>query len=486
MEKRTWELLRQRLIPEPRIADFRDGAPFVLENGCRVELSLPASGEECRRLFQAFWRTEPEIAAGPVAAVAPEGYDVDITAERLRISVSDPAGLRHALATLRQLAEPERNVLRFRHFLLAPGRISDAPALGFRAVHLCWFPESRVEELERSIRLAAFYKFNAVVIEPWGVFPFASHPEFCWPDRKVDRNEFSRLIGLGRSLGLEMVPQLNLLGHGSASRVCSGKHFFLDAHPELAALQEPDGWAWCLSNPETRRILADLALELHDFFGRPRHFHIGCDEAYNLATCLACRERDPAQLVAGHITFFHDLFAHRSTQCIMWHDMLLEIGDPRWEGCIVGGHDFNHLGELHRSLPHDLLIADWQYGKPHDGEVPWPTTRFFREQGFPVVVCPWLEPEGTLSLGRFAAREKLTGMIATTWHMATEVNLFKIFFFGAQGAWRGDYDDRFPWADNLQQFNCHVRMVNRDAGFSGYQNSGTAVWQLPPESSCVG
>ena len=216
-------------------------------------------------------------------AIPAEGYSIEVKSEELVLATASVTGVKNALKTLRQLAEPERCVEKFSHFILPAVKISDFPALRFRGVHLCWFPESSIFEIEKTLRLAAYYKFNHAIIEPWGIFKFKSHPEFCWNEFGIDPEEFRRLVRLGKELGITLIPQINILGHAAFARCGSGKHTLLDFHPEYASLFEPDGWTWCISNPAARKCLTDLVLEIYEAFGSPQLFHIGCDEAFNAA-----------------------------------------------------------------------------------------------------------------------------------------------------------------------------------------------------------
>ena len=114
-----------------------------------------------------------------------------------------------------------------------------------------------------------------------------------------------------------------------------------------------------------------------------------------------------------HIVYYHDLFKKHGARIIMWHDMLLQRGDERWKGYIVCGLPEHKLDRLYRELPKDIVIADWQYGykaKEDDPEPTWPTTKFFRKEKFDVLVCPWINEQGTKSLGEFAGKEKLMGL----------------------------------------------------------------------------
>ncbi|MBQ6352841.1 MAG: family 20 glycosylhydrolase, partial [Lentisphaeria bacterium] len=285
MDDRETKILTERLIPIPLSVAFADGETFQLRDGCRIQLraaDLGGARELAETCCRRYWDIRAEVAAEPApetAELPADAYSLQVAAAQVTVTARGVTGIRNAFRTLRQLAEVRRGTERTAGHFLVPCRIDDAPALEFRGIHLCIFPETPLWDIEKQLRLAAYHKFNYAVIECWGVFPFESHPEMRWRDRSVDRDELKRLIELARDLGITPIPQLNVFGHASAARVITGKHFVLDFDPALQPLFEPSGWSWCLSNPETRRILTDMARELHDFFGRPPYFHIGCDEA---------------------------------------------------------------------------------------------------------------------------------------------------------------------------------------------------------------
>ncbi len=479
-------ILTDRLIPVPKKIKFKDGPVYQLRKGCSVVLCAPAAVRKtAAALFKSYWQTVPGITVKESSAarkLSSEAYRIKVTEAELEITAVSTAGLMNAMKTLRQLAEAERGTEKLTGYFLVQCEISDEPAMEFRGIHLCVFPETPLWDIEKQIRLAAYHKYNYAVIETWGVFPFESHPEFCWADRKIDKKELKRLIRLGKELGITLVPQLNLLGHATASRSVTGKHAILDYHPELQPLFEPEGWTWCLSNPETRRILTDLVLELYEFYDRPPFFHIGCDEADNIGTCRECRHHVLKDLVRDHILYFHDLFQKRGTRIIMWHDMLLEKGDPRWKGYIVCGLPEHKLSKLYRELPRDIVIADWQYGykaKPEDPEPEWPTSKFFKKEKFTVVVCPWINGEGTVSLGKMAAKEKLFGMLETTWHISHDRIHLLIFATAACAAWNPETIPTGALSRRLA-VSYHVRQIGWDMKVSEYEKTGFAQYQVDP------
>ena len=273
MNERLQEVLMLRMIPPPESIHFRNGI-CIIDDGVRVEVSAGGDDIEAKiaARFKQFWGVIPSVRRldhSATAAFAGEEYRVEVSPERISLAARDLVGVEQALKTLRQLAEAGRGTATIQNYVLQACDIHDAPRLNFRGIHLCVFPETPMWFIDKQIRLAAYHKFNYVVIESWGVFPFQSHPEFGWADRKRGGAEFEHLLQVARECGVTLIPQLNLFGHATMSRVNSARHAVLDAHPELAPLFEPAGWSFCLSNPETRQMLAELVVELHDFMAIP-------------------------------------------------------------------------------------------------------------------------------------------------------------------------------------------------------------------------
>lgn len=488
-------LLASRLIPQPKSLRFTGGKPYSIRRHGKVLLNVCGEGallkKKAEALFREYWNAAPDITMGkvPASRKSPEAYEIKVTQELLTVTVSGLTGLLNAFKTLRQLAEVKGGTEKVSGYLLVPCTVKDEPAMAFRGIHLCIFPETPLWDIEKAIRLAAYHKFNYAVIESWGLFPFRSHPEFCWDELKLDRKELKRLIRLGKELGITLIPQINLLGHASSGREIVGKHAVLDMHPEFAPLFEPSGWSWCLSNPETRRILTDLVLELFDFFEKPPFFHIGCDEAYDACSCLDCMKFETKDLIRDHILYFRDLLQKRGARIIMWHDMLLERKDPRWIGYYAHGRDDQKLGDLWKELPKDIVIADWQYrGKAHpeDPDPDWPTTKFFHKAKFDVLVCPWLNQVGLSGLGKLAKEKKLFGMLETTWHVWHDSRYQIVLGDAATTAWNPDAVSEAN-SDNMRDTRLamalHLRQAAAPMKLTEYRKFGFAQKQVNPGES---
>ena len=479
-------MFRERILPEPHTLELKGEGQYLLRNGSRIRVNAPDDAcTEAVRLLGNYWGITADITKGACAAeLADEAYRISITTQCLTIDAATINGLRHAFRTLRMLVEPERGTRQLTGTWILPEVfIDDAPALPFRGLHLCVFPENRFEDFAKKIHYAAYLKFNVIVIEFWGTFPFQSHPELCWSELAGNREQWAELIrDMRENEGVTLVPQFNVLGHAPNSRGGTAQHVVLNRHPELEPLFEPDGWCWCLTNPHTMKLLDEAVCELHDFFGCPPYFHIGCDEADSIGLCTECRKHPVADLISNHITHFRDLFAARGARIIMWHDMLLNRSDKRWEHYCAMGRDYQHLENMYKTIPQDTIIADWEYGYHFDkikGDVTYPTTLFFKENGFDTLVCPWRNPNVIRSLGALACREKLFGILETTWHIFYGPEMKGMFYETAQAAWgiTPKYEYHQTTCDRAW------RTIVKDLGLHDYNDLGVSDCQVIPKTS---
>lgn len=471
-------LMRQRLIPLPVSSEFGTGS-VTLDDKLAVTLSTgdpDTTAPVFEKLFQEWFGHKPTLAVEKSTESIPaEGYRIEAQSGALSVVSSDYSGAINALKTLRQLAVPNRDQAKLTAWSVPEMKISDAPKLKFRGLHLCWFPETDPGRIEQGIRMAAYYKMNYVVIETWGTYRFESHPEFGWADGTVDKAEIRRLNKIAKEQGLTLIPQFNFFGHASGSRGGTSKHAILDFHPEFLPLFEPDGWTFCLANPDTRKILTDLALELYEAYEEPPFFHIGCDEAYSAGTCPACRKNDYGKLFLDHLTYFVDLFEKRGCRPMMWHDMLVPSGGE-FEGYIGGGTAAT-VGILD-NLTKKMIICDWQYSAPRENEE-WPTATYFKNKGFDVVSCPWDTRSGIQSLGANACKKDLFGLLTTTWHHFKGSAMRTTLSAGAHSAWGTPHSNY-----GTAEVDNHLRQVGWDMKERlGYRQTGILPWQLPPEPS---
>lgn len=472
-------VLLKRLIPSPKQIFLNDDNEVKLDNSLKVNIELGIADAQAKAetaaIFKQYFKAEPTIQVIQKNNVSgEESYKINASDSVLTISAETYTGIRYALYTIRQLAESNNDSEKLKYYTIPETAIEDKPAILFRGFHICWFPETEAIQIEQYIRWAAYYKFNYVIIEFWGTYPFVTHPKLSWNEYKTSSDEIKRLVDIGKELGITLIPQINIFGHASGSRGGSGKHTMLDFYPEYQPLFEPDGWVWCLSNPATRKVLTDIVMETFKAFDNPPLYHIGADEAWGAAECHSCRKSNYEELILEHLTYFHDLLAKENCRMMMWHNMLISKSDPRWKGYVSNG-SANAEKMLDR-LPKDIIICDWQYGAPKKEET-WPTMSYFKEKGFEVLACPWNNVENIKSLGKKVNDSKLSGLLCTTWHGPSMNQLLNIIMNGAQAGWSEP-----PYtASNGMMGMRHLRQIGWDIPIDNYKNCGIHEWQVRPD-----
>lgn len=306
----------------------------------------------------------------------------------------------------------------------SPSRAQDAPAppsLQVRGIHLSVPAKSGVDALARFIREdLAEEGVNTLILEVNTSFDFSSRPELADPSAP-GKADMAKLAGACKEAGIELIPQLNCLGHQSWS---SRTGAFLTKHPELdetpGKFPENKGIycrSYCPLHPKLHEVLFPLLDELARAC-EAKAFHIGMDEVFILADrdCPRCGGKDPAALFAGEVTALRDHLRSIDCRTWMWGDRFLDgkaTGIGEWEASTNG------TAAALEKVPRDIVICDWHYEKAHE------TPRFFASKGFDVVACPWRKPD--VALGQLAhmralrsdpdgvvARHAL-GVVQTTW-----------------------------------------------------------------------
>jgi len=471
-EASGWRFSWPMLIPDVQESSYEATVPVRLDDGLSVVVACADGADgtaRVKRCFKAWFGCSPRATASAFdGAKLPndEGYALEAQPGRIAIRAMTAKGVSHALHTLRQIAQPVRGGLKVSGWEMPAFKLRDWPEIAWRGMHFCVFPETSLKRLEHLIRMAACYKFNYVIVEPWGTFRSERHPWYRWPDAPLTKSEVARLVALAKDEGVTLIPQLNCFGHAAAARMRCGKHATLDFTPERQVLFEPlGGWNWCLSNPAARQVLGELVEELYEAFGRPGYFHIGCDEA-EPPSCAACCAGNYRQLVVDHVQAMVAKVKSLGARPMMWHDMLLEKGDPRWPRPLRA-YGSRETAMMANDLPKDVVICDWYYNEPLP-KVGFPTVEHFLKMGFPVITCPRDDVKG-IAWQTSAAREKhLFGVLGTTWARGSSRTLTDIFTRTAMGAW-SDKSAANPKAGDADaalwlEFGTHWRQAGWDTG----------------------
>ena len=399
-------------------------------------------------------------------------YSINIDKDGVKICAKNINGVRYALYSLRQIVISNRGTKEVEQYIVPMGSINDYPAMDFRGMHICWFPETEEYEIERMIRMAAYYKFNYAVLEPWGVYQSKTAPWLNWENPPMTKEVIKRLVAMANDLGVTLIPQMNIFGHASYSRSISGKHSTLDLHPQYQPLFEPlAGWNWCLSNPEAKKVIADYMVELLEDFGNPKFFHIGCDEA-NPPSCPDCASKPYSKLLVEHIKSAHKVLAEHGARPMMWQDMLLKKGDERWKDYKANGTD--QTAKAAKTLPKDIIICDWYYRKAREN---YPSYSYFKSLGYDVLACPWKEVSGIRAEAKAIKKINALGMLGTVWHHYYGYDLATIYTNTSHSTWNPD--SNVYQTGGFNAFKTHIRHVSWDMKLKEYEHFGINLYQIP-------
>ena len=287
-----------------------------------------------------------------------------------------------------------------------------SPLICNRMIHYCVFPDTKLYEIKRFIRLCGILRYTHIVVEFWGMLQFDALKELAWP-HAFTKEEVKPLFDEANDLGIEIIPMFNHWGHASASRVIHGKHVVLDQNLKLQPLFSGDGWTWRIETEKVRKLMSEIRKELIELCGDGEYFHLGCDEPYNfdLNTKTAHTVTDYLNEISGELK-------KAGRRAIVWGDMLISENagfnaDNRY---IVSCPDESVQNELLSNLDKSIVIGDWQYNVK---TAPVETAIVFKKAGFDVLLCPWDKVYGDDSLvpcTKTVIDDSLFGLLHTTWH----------------------------------------------------------------------
>ncbi len=258
-------------------------------------------------------------------------------------------------------------------------------------------------------------------------YQYESHPELR-DAQGLSKDDVKKLVGVCRSHGIRIIPQINLLGHQSWA---STPNNLLRKYPEFDEtpwVKMPEKYAWpnpdrlycksyCPLHPKVHEVVFALVDEICDAFETDA-FHAGMDEVFYIGEdkCPRCGGKDKAELFAGEVKRIRDHLAQRGRKLWIWGDRLLDgkvTGLGEWEASMNGTQGAIDL------IPKDVVICDWHYERPD------PTAVYFAMKGLQVVTCPWRNSKSAVmqvqDMVRFRERatpimkDRYAGIAQTVW-----------------------------------------------------------------------
>ena len=275
-------------------------------------------------------------------------------------------------------------------------------------------------------------KVNVLILRVDYAYQYESHPELRG-ESPLSKAEVKKMVEVCRKNNIEIIPQVNMLGHQSWASTLGN---LLKVYPQLDEtphVKLPEKYVWpnadglycksyCPLHPELHPIIFGVIDEICDAF-ETNGFHAGMDEVFYIGDdkCPRCQGRDKAELFAGEVNAIRNHLALKNRKLWIWGDRLIDgktTGIGLWEG------SYNNTHRAIDMINKDVIICDWHYERPDQ------TAVYFATKGLNVVTCPWRNPENavTQTQDMFRARasvtpemkERLLGMMQTVWSGADQ------------------------------------------------------------------
>jgi hypothetical protein len=413
----TQENLSLPIFPPPRQVEVL-GSSWQLQLPIRVEapetLQRPAEllRKELRSLFgenavSEKGKTVVTIRHSPSITRREEEYAIDATSHHIIIHAHDLQGAFWAVHSLVQVLSSDIIAPTSTGWRLPRFRVRDFPESNFRAFMLQGAWDQDLEGLKIALELLARFKVRYVAVEfgPQIVLDF--DPSIARGAR-FSKQQAKGLMDYARSLGLEPIGYLNLLGH-------------LDRAYQKSPYTDHGGIM--VQNEEVyEKFVFPILSEMLEVYGPIKWFHCGMDEAFELFEWLSSQGYDSASLLARHIAKINEFLKQKGVRMVIWHDMLFspdlqtEIGAPI--GPANGGPPRNTAKAI-ELIPKDVVVNYWFY-EPLDA---YPALDWLKAKGFEVWASPWQTP---FSLVRYAQKRNIP-TLGTIWAGSPHLDTFGSF-----------------------------------------------------------
>lgn len=407
-----------------------------------------------------------------VTTALEEGFEHSITVTENGFSVAADGwvGLVHAMFTILQLIQPERiDNEDMDKYHMSCCEISDKPSMNFRCFHYSYGVKP-LKTLQKIIRMCALMKYSHILVEFFGTIKFDCLKELAFADTENERKSYTKdelrpYFEEGIALGVEFVPMFNHFGHVSIGSNPKGEHVVLEQNPKLAPLFELDGWCFCMSNPQTKKLLRQVREEMIELCGDGSYVHIGGDEAHSFGTCDECRKTPIEKLYADYINEVANEMKEKGRRVIIWGDTMLEHGRWRYHTDSFG-HPFEASEgtayDAHKALDmldRSVIINDWQYKIWDDNVI---TSEYLTQKGFDVIPASASEVKNTDALCKAVRKHNYFGFMQTEWD--SQPLVFNLITRGGTSSWMENIDEIDKLERGEHNFVREYMLMNHRAG----------------------
>ena len=272
------------------------------------------------------------------------------------------------------------------------------------------------EEIRAFLTHAGKCGYNTVLFYLEDRIRTVSYP-YPTPDESYTPDEMRELVTFAATLGIEIIPVVS--NHSHTER-------FL-RHGELLPMAELYGnikgrfseagsayyGTTCTERECTRQFFDNYYRELSEIFPS-EYFHVGLDEAFDIASCPHCRERFLREggfsgIWLDNVRHIHSLLSSLGKRMMLFDDMLY------------------FMPELIPELPKDIVLCSWNYeyidrtpGAQFGNSRRLDLFSLYDSAGLAYMPAIWATFDYNIdTMTAYANRHSPVGYLATTWQMDT-------------------------------------------------------------------
>jgi len=268
---------------------------------------------------------------------------------------------------------------------------------------------------------------NTLILRVDWNYQYSSHPELA-DSIALSSKDVKRMVRICQENNINLVPQINLLGHQSWAGTAYSLITLYPEFDETPHVEMPENYEWpnddglycksyCPLHPEVHEVVFALVDEICEVF-EASHYHAGMDEVFYIGhdSCPRCSGHDKAELFAGEVNKIRDHLALKDRTLMIWGDRLI---DGKTSGMGLWEASYNNTHRAIDMIAKDVFICDWHYERAEQSAV------YFAMKGFKVATCPYNKPEialeqiddmkGFISNANPKLLPRYQGIIQTIW-----------------------------------------------------------------------
>lgn len=207
-----------------------------------------------------------------------------------------------------------------------------------------------VEACKKYMRMIALMGYNMMMLYCEDIYRVEGEPHWGNMRPKYTAEEFRILDDYAYSLGIELIPCIQVLGH---LKDVMKKPAYRDAADTATVLM--------VGNPKTYELIEKLIATVSKCF-RSKKIHVGMDEAFDLGLGYYLKQngyKTKSELMSEHVARISEIIKKYDLEPYMWSDMFFSVKSPNPDCPYDPSIVFDENDK--KSVPENMNLVYWQY-----------------------------------------------------------------------------------------------------------------------------